>query len=103
MRYKLLLFFCFCCIITTHIYAAYVYNYSPRCNRAYQHYMALHLDEGTAELVQEIKDNPYNLMATYLADYHDCLLLLFNGDKTDYEQRRGHMDSRLNILDRGDN
>jgi tetratricopeptide (TPR) repeat protein len=64
--------------------------------------MALHLDEGTVELVQEIKDNPYNLMSTYLADYHDCLLLLFNGDKTDYEQRKGHMDSRLSILDRGD-
>lgn len=65
--------------------------------------MALHLDEGTAELVQEIKENPYNAMATYLADYHDCLLLLFNGNKTDYEQRKGHMDSRLSILDRGDN
>lgn len=101
MRNKLLLFLCFCCI-TSYTAAAYVYNYSQRCSKAYQHYMALHLDEGTAELVQEIKENPYNLMATYLADYHDCLLLLFNGDKKDYEQRRGHMDSRLNILDRGD-
>lgn len=63
--------------------------------------MSLQLTNGNALVIQEIKQNPYNLMATYIADYDDCLLLLLNGDKKDYEQRKGHMDVRLDILDRG--
>lgn len=82
--------------------ANYTYNYSARCAHAYQLYMSLHLDEGTAEIKQELMHDPYNLMATYLADYDDCLLLLFNGDQHDYEQRHSHMDARLQLLERGD-
>jgi tetratricopeptide (TPR) repeat protein len=64
--------------------------------------MSLHLSEGNAIIKQELRANPYNLMATYLADYDDCLLLLFNGDARDYEQRRGHLEERLNLLSKGD-
>ena len=64
--------------------------------------MSLHMAEGHAALVKEIKANPYNLMAVYLADYEDCLLLLFNGDAKELQQLRGHQDERLALLDRGD-
>lgn len=46
--------------------------------------------------------DPYNLMATYLSDYDDCLLLLFNGNKIDYEQLKHHQNERLALIERGD-
>jgi tetratricopeptide (TPR) repeat protein len=64
--------------------------------------MALDLKEGSRYVIAEMKENPYNLSATYLADYEDCLLLLFNGDKSDLAQRRAHFDTRLNLLEKGD-
>jgi hypothetical protein len=42
-------------------------------------------------------------MATYLADYSDCLLLLMNGDRRDYKQRAGHLDERMQLIEKGDN
>lgn len=63
--------------------------------------MSLQFAQANAMVIQEIKQNPYNLMATYIADYEDCLVILLNGDKKDFEQRKSHMDMRLDILDRG--
>ena len=83
--------------------ADYVFDYNSRCHAAYQHYLSLRLDEGTATIRQELIANPYNLMATYLADYEDCLLLLVNGDRRDYEQRKNHLDERLKLISKGDN
>ncbi len=80
----------------------YTYSYTPGCRDAYKQYMSLHLNAGNAAIREEIMANPTNLMATFIADYEDCLLLLFNGNKTDYEQRKGHMDDRLRLLERGD-
>jgi hypothetical protein len=45
-----------------------------------------------------VKD-PYNLVPTLLADYDDCLTLMLNGDRREYEQRRGHYEDRLDKLD----
>lgn len=102
MKYTPVVIFCF---ILSSIYCSaneYTYTYTPGCSKAYQQYMSLQLAEGTATIMQEIRQNPYNLLPTYLADNEDCLLLLFNGDKNDYEQRKGHMDARLDLLGRGD-
>ncbi|MBS1588773.1 MAG: hypothetical protein JST52_04085 [Bacteroidetes bacterium] len=79
----------------------YVYDYSPLCSKAYDQYMSLNLSAGNATIKQELVNNPYNLMATYLADYEDCLLLLMNGDKRDYQQRENHFDERLELLEKG--
>jgi len=64
--------------------------------------MALHFQEGRAALIREITENPYNLMPTYLSDYEDCLSLLLNADKLDYEQRKDHLDERIERLSNGD-
>lgn len=104
MRYRLLLicsYFIFVAFLPAAV-AQYTYDYNARCAAAYHHYMSLQPEEGNALIRKEIAENPYNLMATYLADYEDCLLLLFNGDKADFNQRIGHMDARLNLLERGD-
>lgn len=80
----------------------YHYSYNANCHAAYQAYMSLHLPEGNAAILKEIKADPYNLMAVYLADYGDCLLLLFNGDAKALQQLRNHQDERLALLERGD-
>lgn len=80
----------------------YVYVYDANCSNAYKNYLALHMAAGNAWLFQAVKSNPANLMATYIADYSDCLTLLFNGDKNVYNQCKSHIDERLNLLDKGD-
>lgn len=79
----------------------YTFQYTNGCESAYNQYIGLHLAEGNALIRQEIMRNPYNLMATYIADYEDCLLLLFNGNKNDLAQRRDHMDERLALINKG--
>jgi hypothetical protein len=64
----------------------YSFSYTPLCHKAYQQYMSMQFAEGNETIMQEMRSNPYNLMAGYIADYADCLLLLFNGNPKDYEQ-----------------
>lgn len=94
---SLLVFF----FLTPALAEPYVYDYNSRCRQAYDAYMSLNLEEGTNLIKQEIRANPYNLIATFLADYEDCLLLTFNADRVDYEQRRDHFEERLELLSKG--
>jgi hypothetical protein len=100
---RLLLFFIILWVTGVNAQAAaYTYDLNARCRSAYKHFMALHLNEGRAEIQEELKANPNNLMAVYIADYEDCLLLLLNGNKTDYNLKKGHFDERLELLSKGD-
>lgn len=97
---KLLLFL----IITFWSFAVsakgYHYAYTENCSKAYQYYMALQPEKGDEYLKKELLADPYNLMATYLSDYKDCLLLLFNGDQQDYDQVKHHQNERLKLMER---
>lgn len=62
----------------------------------------MHLKEGRDYVAAEAKTDPNNLMAVYIADYEDCLLLLINCDRTEYEQRKDHFSDRLTQLEKGD-
>ncbi len=84
-------------------YAAnYVYDYTPNCNAAYHQILSLHFDEGRQLVLKEFRNNPYNLMGTFISDYEDFIFLMLNCDKAEYEQRKGHLDTRLELLDNGD-
>jgi predicted negative regulator of RcsB-dependent stress response len=89
-----------CCCAGSYA-AVYTYDYTPNCAKAYQAYLSLHPDEGRGYIVAEMKANPYNLMATYIADYEDCTLLLINCDPHEYEQRAAHLEARLALLEKG--
>ncbi len=80
----------------------YVFDYNATCRAAYTEYMSMHLDKGREYILEAMRDNPYNLAATFISDYEDCLLLLFNGDKKDLEQRKSHLDLRLQLLSKAD-
>ena len=104
MRCKMLFFFAASFVYNSFSLnaAEYTYNYNNNCSKAYEYYMSLHFTEANAIIYEEIKANPYNLMATYLSDYDDCLLLLMNCNKVDYDQRKDHLDERIALLDKGD-
>lgn len=89
------------CCFTTASAQNYTFEPDATCLVAYQHYMALRIDEGNIMIRQAVRQNPYNLMATYLSDYDDCLTLMLNGDPKDYEQRKGHYEERLELLEKG--
>jgi len=63
--------------------------------------MSLQFAEGNAAIKAEMKADPGNLMAVYIANYADCMLLLFNGDKQDYNKLHHHLGQRADLLDRG--
>ena len=93
---RILLYIFFMGFLIPDCFAAdYRFSYDEHSRNAYKQYTALHLEEGNTEIRKAIIADPYNLMPIYIADYEDCMLLLFNGDPADLEQRRSHMDERL--------
>lgn len=81
--------------------AAYTFDYSERCERASKAFLSLRLEEGASLIQQELKQNPANLMAVFIADYQDVLPLVFNGDKRMLESQKGNLDIRLNSIENG--
>ena len=82
--------------------APYTYDYNDNCRKAYSNYLSLHIREARNNIIDEIRANPYNLMATFISDYEDCILLMLNCDKTDLEQRKHHLAERIVLLDKGE-
>lgn len=82
--------------------AQYVYDYNENCKKAYGSFLSLQPEKGQKYLSASNAQHPNNLMAVYLADYDDCLLLLFNGDKADYDRLKGNLDKRISLLAKGD-
>ncbi len=81
---------------------AYTFDYNPACAAAYHAYLSLHVPEGDALIARELAAHPYNLTATYIADYGDAITLLFNGDPYQLQQRQAHEDERIARLEKGD-
>lgn len=80
----------------------YVYDYNENCSNAYRNYLSLHIQDARVNIINEIKVNPYNLMAVYISDYEDCIQLLLNCDAKDYKQRESHFDEHITLLEKGD-
>jgi hypothetical protein len=80
--------------------ADYYFDYNAECAASYKAYMSLRVDEGDAIIRGELLIHPYNLMATFIADYGDCITLLFNGDPYQFTQRKAHEEDRLNLIAR---
>jgi tetratricopeptide (TPR) repeat protein len=80
--------------------ADYYFDYNAACAEAYKAYMSLRVDDGDALIRREVSNRPYNLTATFIADYGDCLRLLFNGDPKELQQRAAHQDERTDLLSR---
>lgn len=101
MLSRLLIFIVLFCLAARADAANYTYDYDANCRSAYAAYLSMQLPEGNAAIIKAIKQNPYNLMATYISDYEDFVLLLFNGSEIDMQQRKGHFSERLDLLNKG--
>ncbi len=80
----------------------YYFDFNNRCKQAYQAMVSLRIAEGNALLREELKDNPNNLIPVLLANYDDCLTLLFNGDPAEYAKRKANLSKRLDLIEQGD-
>lgn len=80
----------------------YYFDFNSRCKQAYQAIISLRIAEGNALLKEELRENPNNLIPTLLANYDDCLTLLFNGDPNEYARRKANLDKRLDLIEQGD-
>lgn len=80
----------------------YYYDFNNRCKQAYQALISLRIADGNELLRAETRDNPNNLIPVLLANYDDCLTLLFNGDVKEYARRKGNLSKRMDLLELGD-
>ncbi|PZF73247.1 tetratricopeptide repeat protein [Taibaiella soli] len=101
MFVRFLIFVSLFCLSTRANSQNYTYDYDASCRAAYSSYLSMDLADGNAATIKAIKQNPYNLMATYISDYEDFVLLLFNGSEIDMQQRKGHFNERLDLLNKG--
>jgi tetratricopeptide (TPR) repeat protein len=83
--------------------ADYYFDYNTTCAEAYKAYMALRVEEGDALIRRELFEKPYNLTATFISDYGDCLRLLFNGNPKELKERAAHQEERLSRLAKAGN
>jgi tetratricopeptide (TPR) repeat protein len=82
--------------------ASYTFDFNANCYKAYRQLMALQNDEANETLKAELIKHPNNLIPIYLADYADCLVLLFNGDEQKYQELKRQQEERLSLLEQGD-
>ncbi|PSK89495.1 tetratricopeptide repeat protein [Taibaiella chishuiensis] len=80
----------------------YTFDFNNRCRQAYQAMIALRIADANRLLQDEQRDNPENLIPVMLANYDDCLTLLFNGNAAEYKARKANFSKRLDMLEKGD-
>lgn len=80
----------------------FTFDFNSRCRAAYQDFISLRIQEGNETLKKELQEHPNNLIPVLLANYDDCLTLLFNGDAAEYERREDNLSARLKLLEQGD-
>lgn len=81
---------------------SYYFDYNDRCKNAYEAMIALRINEAKLLLKQELEEHPRNLIPVMIANYEDCLVLLFNGDAAEYKSRKSNFEHRLSLIDKGD-
>lgn len=64
--------------------------------------VSLRIKEANQLLQAELQEHPQNLIPVMIANYEDCLTLVFNGDANEYKRRKANLDKRLNLIDKGD-
>jgi predicted negative regulator of RcsB-dependent stress response len=82
--------------------SGYNFDFNNNCIKAYNQLMALQNEAANETLKAELERNPTNLIPHYLADYGDCLQLLFNGDEAAFKHLKNKLDKRIELIDKGD-
>ncbi len=80
----------------------YTFDFNNRCRQAYQAMISLRIAEANKLLQDEQRENPENLIPVMIANYDDCLTLLFNGNAAEYKARKANFSKRLDLIEKGD-
>jgi predicted negative regulator of RcsB-dependent stress response len=83
------------CILSGTVRAAQYALYNANCSKAYTACMCLHLNQADSLLATE---DPNNIFATYIADYKDCLQLLFNANEIEFNALKPNLQKRISFL-----
>ena len=78
------------------------FDFNNRCKTTYQQLMALDNAAAQKLLETEIAENPKNLIPLYLADYSNCLSILFNGSETEFDLLKNKQEILLEKIETGD-
>ncbi len=81
---------------------AYHFDFNDRCHAAYKAMVSLRITEANQLIRDELQEDPYNLIPVLIANYDDCLTLLFNGDPREYKRRKGNLAERIKLIEKGD-
>jgi hypothetical protein len=84
------------------IFASGNFDFNTTCQKAYLHLMALQNEEANILLQNERQQHPQNLMPLFVADYGDCLYLLFNGNPLDFKTLEPNANKRIALIEEGD-
>lgn len=81
--------------------AAPHYEFTPLALKAYRSILASRLTEATAYIVQMRLTDPENLLAYYLEDYIDTMIVFVDEDAATFKKYLSNKDKRLEKLARG--
>lgn len=93
-----LLFF----LLFSQVTFAQTFQFSENCQKAYQAFMSMKLNEGKAFLLKEIQANTSNYMIVLLSNYEDFISLTFNENPAEYKAKKPYFEKRLNLIEKGD-
>lgn len=98
---KLPVFILICIVFTAKYTLAQQFEYTVRCQTAYQTIFKLKINEGNQLLFKERQNNKDNLLPFFLENYADFLSLYLSDDPILYKKLLPKKDERLNILSNG--
>lgn len=78
------------------------FTFDKECTEAYRQIMSLRIREGNTQLNAIARKDPRNFIPYLLADYSDCIDLLFNGDPRKQEPLHLRTEKRLQMLENAD-
>lgn len=80
----------------------YHFTFDKECAEAYRLILSLQTKEGNSKLNEIARKDPKNYIPYFLADYSDCIEILFNGDPRLLQRTRSRVESRLALLESTD-
>lgn len=78
------------------------FTFNQECTEAYRQILSLHTREGNTQLNAIARKDPKNFIPYLLADYADCIDLLFNGDERKLPGMHLRVEQRLKLLEQAD-
>ena len=83
------------------IVQAQEFIFTANCQKAYQSFLSMKMDEGKAHLKKEILQNPKNILPFVLINYEDFVSLSFNENMAVYKQQKPLFEKRLQLIETG--